>query len=300
MRLYLGVGLVLAVSGVAASLAEAPIPDEPAPPEPGARPERIVSATLSTDEMLLALVEPEALVAVTHFALDPRVSNVTERAREVRAVVTGDPESVLALEPDVVFADPVGRPETRALLRRAGVPVLRVPEARSLDDIRRNVRWVGEWVGERERAEALVAEMDRVVADAAGRVRGAPRPRVLLYNRGGFTAGRGTLFDELVRLAGGRNAAAEAGIEGHASLAIERALALDADVVLTTDYGADARARRMLEPTSITRDPVWSGATAVRTGRVHALEGRHVLSTSHHVAHAVADIARALHPERFR
>lgn len=300
MRLWLGVGAMLGLS-VAATAWTAPAPAPPEPePEPGRRPERLVSATLSTDEMLLGMLEPSDVFAVTRFALDPEVSNVAERARRVRHVVTGEAEQLVALEPDVVLADPVGNPETRALLRRVGVPVLRVPPCTTLDDVRRNVRWVGEWIGEPDRAEALVAEMDRTVAEATARVDGAPRPRVLLYNRGGFTAGAETLFDELLRLAGGRNVAAEAGLRGHASLPVERALALDPEVILTTDYRAGGRARTVVERPALAEDPVWRDARAVRSGRVFALDGRSVLSTSHHVARAVPEIARLLHPERFR
>ena len=298
MRVWAGVaGLLVLSGGLGAWAARGPAPVEV---DAAGRPRRIVSATLSTDEMLLAMVEPDSLVAVTHFALDPRVSNVVERAREVPHVVTGDAEQLVSLEPDVVLADPVGRPETRALLTRVGVPVWQVPAAHSVDDVKRNVRSVAARVGMPERAEALVAEMERVIDDARARVRGVERPTVLLYNRGGFTAGAGTLFDELVRLAGGRNAAADAAIEGHASIAIERALAIDPDVILTTDYAADGRSRRMFPEATLADDPAWREARAVRSGRVHGLSGRTVLSTSHHVAHAVPEIARLLHPERFR
>lgn len=299
MRTWLGVAAMLGVS-VAAGASSAPAPAPPLEaPEAGTPLRRIVSATLSTDEILLALLEPTDLVAVTHFALDPQVSNVVERARAVPSVVTGDPEQIVSLEPDVVFADPVGNPESRALLQRVGVPVLRVPACTSLEDVRRNLRWVGERVGAPQRAEELVGQMDRTVEAASSRVAGADRPRVLLYNRGGFTAGAGTLFDDLVTRAGGRNAAAEAGIVGHASLPIERALALDPDVLLTTDYRADGRARAVVQRTALSDDPIWRDVRAVRSGRAWALDGRNVLSTSHHVGKAVPEIARLLHPERF-
>ena len=300
MRLVTGL-VVLLASSVGLGALTAPEPPPPArEPAPGVRPERIVSATLSTDEILLAILEPEDLLGVTHFALDPEVSNVPERARRVEHAITGEPEQILALEPDVVFADPVGRAETRELLRRLGVPLSKVPSVSSLDDVKRNVRWVAATVGEAARGEALIAEMDRRIQHATDRIEGVERPRVLLYNRGGFTAGEGTLFDDVLRLAGGTNAAAEAGILGHAALPVERALELDPDVVLTTDYRADGRARELGGESPLASDPVWRGARAVREGRVHALEGRHVLSTSHHAAKAVEDVARLLHPERFR
>jgi len=300
VSLALGTGLLvgLAMAAAVAAAGDA-APDSPGLTARPSHPRRIVSATLSTDEILLALVPPSRLLAVTAFARDPGVSNAVGPARAVRHVVDTNPERLLALEPDVVFADPVGRQETFALLGRVGVPVVRVPACESLADIERNVRWVGEMVDRRDAAERLVARMETRVAEVRRRVRGTRPPRVLLFNRGGYTSGAGTLFDELLTLAGGRNAAAEGGIEGHASLPIERALALDADVVLVTRYRADARAQSLLEPPALVDDPTWQGARAVRERHVHVLDGRHVLSTSHHAAHAVEDIARVLHPERF-
>ncbi len=45
-----------------------------------AKPVRIASLTMFTDEVLLDLVDPSRIVAVTTFAADPAISNVTARA----------------------------------------------------------------------------------------------------------------------------------------------------------------------------------------------------------------------------
>lgn len=295
-------GLLLGVSVAGASWvgglgidagarAEAPVPR---------RARRMVSTTLETDEILLALVEPARIAAVTPFADDPAVSNVVRQARRVRGRVKTDPEPIVALRPDLVFVAPFASPESTSLLREAGIAVVPVPFSDDLESVRARIRVVGDAANTRARADELVREMDARIARVRARIAGAPRPRVLLWTRGGFTAGAGTLAEELLRLAGARCAAAEHGVRGHVRLDLEAALAIDPEVILVNDWNADAQARDVAAEDDPARDPAWRGVRAVRTRRVHRISPRVLLTTSHHVAGAVEALARAIHPERFR
>jgi iron complex transport system substrate-binding protein len=139
--------------------------------------------------------------------------------------------------------------------------------------------------------------MDRTIASVRRRVEGRSRPRTLLFNRGGFTAGTGTLFDEQVRLAGGENAAADVGILGYGSISVEELLGVDPDVIFVVSYTADGRGRSLAYTKDFARDPTWRGLQAVRGGRVHALTSTLVLSTSQFAGAAVREMAELLHPE---
>ena len=259
---------------------------------------RIVSTTLATDEILLALAPPERLLAVSIFADDAAVSNVTEAAAAVPSRVRGSAESVLALGPDLLFAGAVGRPETQMLLAQAGVPVLHARTCNSFADIERNIRWVGTAIDREERAETVIATMRARLRRVTDRLGDGPRPRVLLHNFGNYTAGRGSLFDEEVRLAGGINAASEAGIREHGPLSVERALTLDPDVLLYTDYRADSRAPRDGDVGPLAAEPGYASLRAVREGRLYRLDERSSHSTSHHAVGTVEALAALLHPER--
>ena len=63
------------------------------------KPQRIVSLTLATDEILLSLVATERVRAVTYLAGDSIWTNVSEIARQVEHTVQSDPEQIIALEP---------------------------------------------------------------------------------------------------------------------------------------------------------------------------------------------------------
>jgi iron complex transport system substrate-binding protein len=298
--IYLGAAVLLLSSALLARAAEdaAPAPVLTTPSQ-GAVPRRIVSATLSTDEMLLALLPPERLVALSTFADDPAASNVVEEAGAVSARVSGDAERILALSPDLVVTNPYTRPEAMLLLARSRVPVLTVAPATTVEGIEDNLRTLARAIGAPERAEPLVEEMRATLAEVATLVRGQTRPRVLLYNRGGYTPGRGTLFDALLDVAGGDNAAREVEIEGHGIIGDEELLVLDPDVILVVTYAADGRGRQVVPPPSFVESPVFGGLTAVREGNVREISPRRILSASHHAAEGARDLARILHPRVF-
>ncbi|NOY90888.1 MAG: ABC transporter substrate-binding protein [Deltaproteobacteria bacterium] len=256
--------------------------------------ERLVSTNLPADEILLSLLPPERLLAVSSFARDPHISNVAALARRVGDVArpgNGDVERIVAMSPAAVVLFPFMRPESRELLARCHVPVISLPIAESLEAVEASVLGLGARVGEPEGARELVDEMRERLSDVDARA--AERPSVLYFTRG-YTAGRGTLIGELIERAGGRNAAAEAGVEGHARLDAEHILAIDPDYILLAPWRADARERSTSGDLAVTRDPLLIRTRAVRRGHVLFVPPSHLMSTSHFVARAVQDIARQL------
>lgn len=70
-----------------------------------APPRRIVSLNLAAG-VLLALVSPDRIAALTYLAADPSLSNMTQEAKSVGPRVTANTEQVVALEPRLIV---VGR-----------------------------------------------------------------------------------------------------------------------------------------------------------------------------------------------
>lgn len=288
------VALLGSAGGVALAPERAWEPREaPAP----ARPSRIVSLAVPADEILLAVIAPQRILAIDEFADDPRASNAVDAARAVQGRLPQPiaAESILALAPDLVILPAWSDPPIGALLAHQGVPVHRVGSPSSLEAVRAEIRALGDVVGARDRAEARVAEMDARLdaVRARGEARRA-RPGVMLLLWSGLTPGRGTLFCEVVELAGARCAAADAGLEGFAPIPVERVLELDPDVIAIDRYRANARARTVVPEGSIADDPRYRSLRAVGAGRVVDLPSAHLLATSHHVAALAEDLADAL------
>jgi iron complex transport system substrate-binding protein len=259
-----------------------------------APPQRIVSVVLSDDEILLELVAPERLAGVTYLIDDP--STTPSRAPASAARVTDeDPEGLLRLRPDLVVSAGYTRAEAIVLLQAAGVPVLGTGAHANLDDVLSAIGTLGDVVDEPERARALRDSLRARIDAVEGRSRRTPVPRVLVWE-GGFTYGRGTMPDDLVRRAGAVDVASEAAMTGPVALTEEAAVSLAPDVILVPIEGPTPVWR---EPALLGDAPIWRAVDAVTRGDVYGIPRAWLGSVSHHAVRAleaVADILDARKP----
>ncbi len=201
-------------------------------------PRRIVSLNLCVDQILIDLVTPDRIAALSQLASDPEISNVSERAR--RLPVTGsDAETVLGRDPDLVLAGTFSNAATLALLERVGRRVVRIALASDLDEIRVSVRQIAMAVGEPERGAALIASFDARLADLvvheqSGERDLPERPTALMYQINGLASGPGTLDDAVLRAAGFRNLARELHLGAGGRLSLEALVATPPDLLVLT------------------------------------------------------------------
>lgn len=260
-----------------------------------APPARIASLTVSGDEILTALVAPERLVAVSRFADDPSVSMCAERVPKGAARIRGaDPENVIALEPDIVFVAHYTLDYGVLLLAGANIPVARFRDVRSYADVEANVLMAARVTGEEARGRALISEMNRRLDRVSERVSALRPPRVLYYSPTDYTSGSGTLIDEKIRRAGGKNAAAEFGLVGFDSVALDVLLALNPDAIVVPRWSSEDAALGDLKT-----NPAWRNVAAVRSGRVFTIAASALTSLSPDGVVGVEELARLLHPEAF-
>ncbi len=201
-----------------------------------ARPERIASIYLCTDQILLRLADRSRIVSLNRFAADPSFSNMVGEAKGI-ASNRGRAEEILPLKPDLVLAGTYTAPATKAMLRRLGIPVLELPVETNFDDIRANIRRVARVLGEDARGTNLIADFDRSLATVAPAA-GTRRPSLMLYRFGGYSQGRHTLSQAIFDRAGFANYAATR-VDGVGRLSLEQ-IALDPpDALLLSEGGAD-------------------------------------------------------------
>ncbi len=257
----------------------------PAPAEP---PRRIVSLSPALTEILFALGVGDRVVGVTDFCDYPPEA----RARsKVGGFTNPSIEAVLALEPQLVVVSPAaGNRDAALAIERAGVPVA-VYAAERLEDAYAAIVGLGLRCGvegrARELVETLRARLEQVRRAAAAR----PRPRVLfcLQLEPLVAAGRGTLPDELLALAGGINVV-EA--ERYPRLGIESVLALAPEVIV------QARMDRVPAATQERIAAFWSRwptIPAVRQGRVYVWDATTALRSGPRVAEAAEALLSLLH-----
>jgi len=251
------------------------------------RPQRIVSLTLASDVMLASLVPVDRVVGVTALVDDPAYSRAADRYPGSIARVAASAEALLSLEPDLVVIAGYSHPSTVRALVGAGTPVLRLPSGRSLDEIRDALVLLADAVGAEDRAQLALDALVRARTSLASLPPLEPRPRALFLATGGFTHGRGTLTDELIRLAGAENIARERGIVGLTRIGAELIASADADVIVVA-AASHAEARASLASLAPGVDELLSGV------RVIAIPPGLIETTTPEVVEAALLLRRAL------
>jgi iron complex transport system substrate-binding protein len=258
-------------------------------------PHRIVSQTLFTDEVLLAICAPDRIAGIHAFALSPQYSNCIPDATKIADRVVEGAEAIVALAPDLVFVSSHSRAEIVDQLRTAsGCAIVRFSRFESLEDIRRNIIDVGYTIGEEKAARELVREMDERIAAAVARIPPASEsPGVVSYGTSSSTAGEGTLFDDIVRTIRARNLAAEHGVKWFGQVGVEQIGSWDPDAIVcgAGPEAIESTRKQMLE------NPVFAATKAGRNGRAIVLENRVFLAASHHVAGFVEALVDELYFE---
>ena len=216
-------GIVAAAVALAAAAAGPVAAAEPEPPA------RIVSMNPCTDQLVWMLAGPERIVSLSHLAKDGEVSTIAAEV-EVPHYNHGEAEEIIPLRPDLVFNGPFSHKAAADLLRKLGYPVVEIPPANSLADIRLHLRQMGKVLGVEQRAENLIARMDARLAALAPPP--ASRPTAINYQPNGFSAGAGTLIADVLNHAGFRLPGTGSRWQGYSHLPLERLIAAPPDLLI--------------------------------------------------------------------
>jgi iron complex transport system substrate-binding protein len=209
-------------------------------PRPTQHPLHVMSMNQCTDQIVLALLPPSRIASVTWLSRDPQLSLMAAQAMRV-GVNHGLAEEVVRQHPDLIIAGKFTKPATRALLAQLHWPMIEVDYADGFDQIRQVTRQIAKAVGEEARGEALIAHMNRQLADLA-KDRGVPI-RVAAWDGSGFSAAKGSLYDAVLGAAGAVNVGVEPPASAYGSPDTE-VLLTSAPALLVKGAGDDAMSLR--------------------------------------------------------
>ena len=225
----------------------------------------IVSTNPCADAMLVEMVPPARIAAISHYSQTPGASSMPlALARRFRATA-GTAEEVIALRPDLVVASSFTAPATRDAWARAGLKTLYLGIPATIAASQAQMRELAQAVQAKPAGERIVEGVER----ALRRTRPADprRPRALLYIAGDLANGGGTLLDELMTHVGLTNAAAGYGLAFTGRLPAERLVAHPPALVIAPDTNRLATLRERLLPRSraATIDPalLYCGGPAI-------------------------------------
>lgn len=206
-------------------------------------PRRIVSLSPNLTEILMAIGARDAIVGVTRFCDYPPAVQSLPR---VGGILDPNLEVLSQLEPDLVLVTRGVPLETMATMEALGLGIYALESRGGLEAIRENILEIGTVTGRAAAASHLADSLWAALAEIRLRTGGLPpdqRPRVYYGDLDGahWTTGPGTFIHDLIRVAGGRNVAADAP-SGWVPLSLETLVRSDPQVYLGA-YDAEQETR---------------------------------------------------------
>ncbi|WP_067622467.1 ABC transporter substrate-binding protein [Alicyclobacillus acidiphilus] len=251
------------------------------------QPMHIVSGTEGTDEIVASLVPKSRIALVTNLSSNPEFSDAAALVKGIPQWTGDDPEKALSVHPDLVLIASYAPAKVITQVRDAGVPVYEFNDFTSVTSIEHNIGVVGELVGERAKASAIVRNMNQNIHRIETAVAKQKRPTVLDYSSYGYAAGKETTVNDVIRMAGGTNVAAN--LNGWAKITDEEIVKMNPDVII--DSSDDAAFAKKLES-----DPGLQSVSAIKNHRVYLINSADLSSVSQYVVKAVYDVAKVIHP----
>jgi len=262
-------------------------------------PERIVSLAPSNTELLFALGLGEKLVGVTEFCNYPEAAAAIEKVAGYSSLNT---EKILAVKPDLVVAARGNDLEGLGTLRHMGLPVFAL-DIQSVEQMGGAVDRLGRLTGVEPRAQVLKEAWEVRLAQVKAVVDSlAARPGVMwgYWGETVYTAGEGSMIDDVIHLAGGVNVGRAApGIWPLVSL--ETVVSWAPEVIITTYLPGSSDPNALeLEIKRLREVDGWKSLPAVRNGRIYYLESDWLMRPGPRLLDALEYLAVLLHPEAFK
>lgn len=263
---------------------------------PVSSPQRIISLSPNTTEMLYGIGAFDRVVAVSQYCTFPPAVN---RLPRVGGWQDTDIEKVASLRPDLVVVTDAQVPFVADHLAALGLRTLAVP-SQTLNDVFSAITLIGQAIGQTTKAAALAARTRSTLDDVQRRCSSLSQPTVILCisRTPGtlndlYVAAGGSYLVDLLSLAGGRSLSPTE--HGYAKMSKEALLTLNPDVIIDLQHTHNSSLNENTEE-------VWGelkGLRAVQNHRVYTITDDFAVHASQFVANTAEEFARALHPDAF-
>jgi iron complex transport system substrate-binding protein len=234
-------------------------------------PRRIICLTEETTETLYLLGEQDRIVGISGYTVRPPEARKKPR---VSAFINAKFDKIMGLEPDLVFAFSDLQADIAAELIRRGVTVFTFNQ-RSVAEIMEMILTIGRIVGVAEKAERLIATLQREIdATAESASRFPFRPRVLFEEWYDPLISGIRWVDELIEVAGGDSVYPELRTQQAAKDRIVNpadVIARDPQVIIGSWCG------RQVKKNLIRAREGWTNISAVRDDQIYEIKSTYIL-----------------------
>lgn len=269
-----------------------------------AKPKRIYAGTLSIEELLVDLVSADRFVAISEDALDGNISLIKEQATHVKKVVPGyiGVEAILALKPDLVIVQENRNKAFIDALKDTGLKVMVTRVPTNLNMVQNRIDIIAKAVGEEERGNQIVKDMNKklaVVQSKVGKIPEEKRKIAIAYSLMGAFGSQNGLFHDICVRSGLRNGAALAGLERGEHLSKEKIVSTNPDILIFPQYSATKKGDVNKLREYVLSDESLQTVKAVKNKNYIIIADRYRYSASQHMADAILLLSRQAYPELY-
>ncbi|WP_137744407.1 ABC transporter substrate-binding protein [Robertmurraya siralis] len=259
------------------------------------KPEKIVSLIPSNTEIAFALGLGNEIVGVSEHDNFPE--EVFEK--EIIGGMEMNVEKIISLAPNLVLAhasNAHNSTEGLQQLRDAGITVLVVNDAATINEIYESIEMIGTATGEQEKAEEIVNNMKTKIAEIEEKAAEISEPKSVIVEVSPapdiFVVGKNTFMDEMLTLIHAENGAGD--LEGWVNLDEEAVIERNPDVIITTYGYYTENAVDLL----LSREG-WQDVAAVKNKQVYDVHSDLVTRSGPRLAEGLEELAKAIYPEVF-
>ena len=253
-------------------------------------PNRIVSLAPAATEMLFAIGVGDKVVGVTTYCDYPPA---TKNIPKVGGFINPSLESIVKLKPDLIVAMRGNPLSLLERLEKMGYPVFALNPKR-ISDVLIGMKKLGELTGSKE-ANRVVRDLKARLERIRKRVEGIPyerRPKVVieLWDNPLIVFGKGSIGDEVIERAGGKNI-----IEGkvaYPQISLETLIEKQPDVIILSHMTTVQNPLK-----EVKKRANWDKLKAVREGRVYAIDADIIDRPGPRLIQAVEILHRMLYPK---
>jgi len=254
------------------------------------RPRRVISLAPSVTEILYDLKAQDRLVAVDAASDYPPAARKKPRIGDF---LKPNVEKIVSLRPDLIILSSatIDSRSLQELTSLVPTPVF-VQKPGTLRDVLRSVHQLGEMLGMEAAAAGIIQKMQKTIVRVQKEVKGRPRPKVFIEIWGDplMTAGKNTVIDDLITLAGGVNVAGKLS-RPFPTYTLESLIAARPEVYLVAHTGTTLP--------KLKNRPGYRAIKAIRDGRLYQVDPDLVLRPTPRLMKGLVDMARKIHPEAF-
>lgn len=215
------------------------------------KPPSVLSINLCADQMVMLLADPPQIKALSVLSQDKAGSFYHQQA-QAYPLADARAEDILPRSPDIVLTGPFLPRHTLALLDELGLDVKSLEIANSVEAMLENIRLVGGFLHQEEKAASIIAELEQKLAAIENRVveldalmdaQGKLRPKAAVYDANGYTVGKLSMRGSIMELSGWHNVASDKGIDAYGVLNLEDLIHLAPDALIESPYSEGTYSR---------------------------------------------------------